>query len=145
VTNYYIEQNNEVVLIDTDRNRLIETLSFMPQYQSLEIKETEDNIYYPKTLEELKAEKVAELQTLDLGQGIKLPLSYKVNAQGLKEVFEINPSIETFIPDVDGHLMPINKATFDSLYPVFILKAFEAESKIFAVQKASTIAELEAI
>lgn len=40
MTNYYIECNNHIVLFDTDKKRLLDTLSFMPQYQDSEIKET---------------------------------------------------------------------------------------------------------
>ena len=51
--NYYIEQDNQIVLLDENKSRLENTLSFMPQYQGLEIKETErplvlseDGTYY---------------------------------------------------------------------------------------------------
>lgn len=38
---YYIEHENKIVLFDTDKQRLQKTLSFLPQYQGKEIKETE--------------------------------------------------------------------------------------------------------
>lgn len=38
---YYIEQDNKIKLHDTDRNRLVTTLKFTPQYKGLEIKETD--------------------------------------------------------------------------------------------------------
>lgn len=38
---FYIEQDNKIVLFDEDRNKLEKTLSFMPQYKDLEIKETD--------------------------------------------------------------------------------------------------------
>ena len=38
---YYIEQNGQIKLHDTDRNRLVTTLKFTPQYKGLEIRETE--------------------------------------------------------------------------------------------------------
>lgn len=41
MTNYYIEQGNKIVLFDTIRQKLIDTLSFMPQYQHLTVNETE--------------------------------------------------------------------------------------------------------
>ena len=37
---YYIEQDNKIVLFDEDKQRLQNTLLFMPQYAGLEIKET---------------------------------------------------------------------------------------------------------
>lgn len=39
--NYYIEQENQIVLFDEDKQRLQDTLAFMLQYADLEIKETE--------------------------------------------------------------------------------------------------------
>ena len=38
---FYIEQDNKIVLFDTDKQKLQNTLLFMPQYQDLEIKETD--------------------------------------------------------------------------------------------------------
>ena len=38
---YYIEQNNKIVLFDENISKLEKTLSFMPQYSGLEIKETD--------------------------------------------------------------------------------------------------------
>ena len=38
--NYYIEQNGKIVLFDTDKEKIQNTLMFMPQYAGLEIRET---------------------------------------------------------------------------------------------------------
>ena len=38
---YYVEKENEIVLYDTDKTRLEQTINFMPQYAGLEIKETD--------------------------------------------------------------------------------------------------------
>lgn len=50
---YYIQQDEKIVLFDTEKERLINTLAFMPQYEGLEILETErplvlseDGTYY---------------------------------------------------------------------------------------------------
>lgn len=37
---YYVEENNKLVLFDEDKEKLQNTLSFMPQYRGLEIFET---------------------------------------------------------------------------------------------------------
>lgn len=37
---YYIEQDNQIVLFDEDKQKLQNTIAFMPQYKGLEIKET---------------------------------------------------------------------------------------------------------
>ncbi|MCD7879658.1 MAG: hypothetical protein LUG16_06990 [Candidatus Gastranaerophilales bacterium] len=58
MTTYYIKQNDTIVLSDTDKQRLINTLVFTPQYKDLEIQETEnlikDGVLY--TEEEYEAE-----------------------------------------------------------------------------------------
>lgn len=38
---YYIEENNKIVLFDEDKQKLQNTITFMPQYQGLEIKEVQ--------------------------------------------------------------------------------------------------------
>ncbi len=38
---FYIEDEGKILLFDEDKEKLINTLAFMPQYQGLEIKETE--------------------------------------------------------------------------------------------------------
>ena len=38
---FYIEKDNKIVLFDEDRNKLEKTLSFIPQYKDLEIKQTD--------------------------------------------------------------------------------------------------------
>lgn len=60
--NYYIMKDNNIVLFDTDRIRLENTLSFMPQYSGLEIQETDrpiDNNQFADT-EEYLAKKQQE-------------------------------------------------------------------------------------
>ncbi len=39
--NYYIEKDNKILIFDTDKDKLQETLEFMPEYEGLEILETE--------------------------------------------------------------------------------------------------------
>ena len=41
MTNYYIEKDSKIVMFDTDKTKIQTTLKFTPQYQDLEIKETE--------------------------------------------------------------------------------------------------------
>lgn len=59
---FYIEQDNKIVLFDEDKEKLQNTLPFMPQYQDLEIKETTrpiDNFEFADT-EEYIAKKQKE-------------------------------------------------------------------------------------
>lgn len=39
---FYIENDNKIVLFDEDRQKLQDTIAFMPQYEGLEIKEVEE-------------------------------------------------------------------------------------------------------
>ena len=39
---FYIEDNNKIVLFDEDKQKLQDTIAFMPQYQGLEIKEVQE-------------------------------------------------------------------------------------------------------
>ena len=41
MTNYYIEKDNKIVLFDTDKQKIKNTLLFMPDLQGAEIKETQ--------------------------------------------------------------------------------------------------------
>ncbi len=55
---FYIQQDNKIVLSDEDKQKLQNTIAFMPQYEGLEIKEVEDGyvIYDSElmTVEEMK-------------------------------------------------------------------------------------------
>lgn len=68
---YYIEHENKIVLFDTDKQTLQNTLAFMPQYQGKEIKETDrpivdfafaDTPHY--VAQQTAAEKAARVQAL---------------------------------------------------------------------------------
>lgn len=39
---FYIEKDNKILLFDEDKQKLQDTIAFMPQYQGLEIKEVEE-------------------------------------------------------------------------------------------------------
>ena len=66
---YYIEENNKIVLFDEEREKLVKTLVFMPQYSGLEIKETErpiENFEFADTEEYAQAKAAAERIRKDL-------------------------------------------------------------------------------
>lgn len=66
---YYVETENEIVLYDTDKTRLEQTINFMPQYAGLEIKETDRPIVefeFADTEEYAQAEAQRERQRLNL-------------------------------------------------------------------------------
>lgn len=69
MTNYYILENDKIVLFDTDKQKLIDTLQFMPQYQDSEILETErpiENFQFADTEEYLEQKAQKEREELDL-------------------------------------------------------------------------------
>lgn len=70
--NYYILENDKIILFDTDKERLEATIEFMPQYADLEIQETESEIisfnerfYFKDEIQEelaqAEAERIAKL------------------------------------------------------------------------------------
>lgn len=71
MTNYYIEKDNKTVLFDEDKQRLGNTIAHMPQYEGLEIQETDRPIvnfefadtpeYIEKQLSEAKTNKYNEI------------------------------------------------------------------------------------
>lgn len=70
MTNYYIEKDNKILLFDEDKQKLQNTIAFMPQYKGLKILETERPIvnfefadtpeYIEKQLNEAKNQKLLE-------------------------------------------------------------------------------------
>ena len=55
---FYIEDNNKIVLFDKDKQKLQDTISFMPQYKDLEIQEVQEGFviydFELMTVEEMK-------------------------------------------------------------------------------------------
>lgn len=67
---FYIENENKIVLFDTEKERLVNTLAFMPQYEGLEIKEVQEGyVIYDfelMTVEEMEAKETQkERERLD--------------------------------------------------------------------------------
>ena len=66
---YYVEENNKIVLFDEDKEKLQNTLSFMPQYRGLEILETDRpiiNFEFADTEEYKQEQAQKERQRLDM-------------------------------------------------------------------------------
>ena len=63
---FYIQQDDKIVLFDEDKQKLQDTISFMPQYQGLEIKEVPEGyvVYDFKlmTVEEMEEKQAQEEQ-----------------------------------------------------------------------------------
>ena len=56
---FYIQQDDKIVLFDEDKQKLQDTITFMPQYQGLEIKEVEEG-YIIYEFELMTVEEMAE-------------------------------------------------------------------------------------
>lgn len=86
---YYIEQEERIVLFDTDRARLENTLKFTPQYQGLEIKETDrpiENCEWADTPEYIAKKHRQELESAVAGMeattGLIRPMREGILAEG---------------------------------------------------------------
>lgn len=74
---FYIQQDNKIVLFDEDKQKLQDTIAFMPQYEGLEIKEVEEGyVIYDfelmtvEEMEEKEAQKERErLDKLSMTRG----------------------------------------------------------------------------
>ena len=63
MTNYYIEKDNKILLFDEDKQKLQDTIAFMPQYQGLEIKEVQEGyVIYNFELMTVEEEEEKEAQ-----------------------------------------------------------------------------------
>ena len=101
---FYIEDNNKILLVDENKQRLQNTIAFMPQYEGLEIKEVQEGyvIYNLElmTVEEIEEKKAKkEREYLD---GLKMtPRDFLlaitqmgVDFAKIKELMASNPQVE---------------------------------------------------
>jgi len=65
MTEYYVQQNDKIVLHDTNRDKLVTTLTFMPQYAGLEVLETEKEIIQLDNEFVFKDDKLDELAEIE--------------------------------------------------------------------------------
>lgn len=103
---FYIEDNNKIILFDEDKQKLQNTISFMPQYEGLEIKEVEEGyVIYDfelMTVEEMEAkqaqkerEKIAML-SLTRGDVFRGLLQAKqVTRVQIRSMIENNETLST--------------------------------------------------
>lgn len=88
MTTYYIEQDGQIKLHDTDKARIETTLKFMPQYKGIELKETErpiENCQWADTPEYIakkhKLEVERELASAEAKSGLIRPMRELVLAE----------------------------------------------------------------
>lgn len=86
MTNYYIEKESKIVMFDTDKTKIQTTLKFTPQYEGLEIKETERPIVLSDDCTEFvfaDTDEYAQIQ-LDKEKAQKTELNKQAYEQALK-------------------------------------------------------------
>ena len=106
---FYIEDNNKILLVDEDKQRLQNTIAFMPQYAGLEIKEAKEGyVIYDfelMTVEEMEAkeaQKERECRNQEIDNKIK-----ELQTMALPEVLNGNiENIKLYNNVIDG----LNKA-----------------------------------
>ena len=111
MTNYYIQQDNKIVLFDEDKQKLQDTIALIPQYEGLEIKETEEGyIVYDfelmtiEEMEEKQAQKQKESRNEEIDNKIKelqimaIPEILNGNIQNIKLYNEVIQGLEQARP-----------------------------------------------
>lgn len=99
-TFYYIQQDDKILLYDTSYKKLHDTITFMPQYQKLDILETEDEIItyngefvFSKDVINEQAEDVRNHLIEDINYPLKEEIAYTgvfFDFNGEELVFETN-------------------------------------------------------
>lgn len=101
---FYIQQDEKIVLFDEDKQKLQDTIAFMPQYQDLEIQEVEEGyVIYDfelMTVEEAEARKAQkEREGLNRLTCTALDIVTLVKTLGLTDTeilqyLQANPSVQ---------------------------------------------------
>lgn len=91
--NYYILENNKIVLFDENKERLQNTLIFTPQYQGLEIFETEREIIELNEQFEFKDEVEEQLAQQEKERIAKLKLTKREVFLGLYQAKGVTPDM----------------------------------------------------
>lgn len=89
MTNFYVENNGTVVLHDSDRNRLENTIKLMPQFAGATICETDleiVNCHFVNSKEHFEKTKALKLAELDMIFRTELENAHFMSAAG----FEVN-------------------------------------------------------
>lgn len=101
---FYIQQDDKILLVDEDKQKLQDTIDFMPQYQGLEIKEVEEGyIIYNfelMTVKEMEAKQAQkERESLNHLTCTALDLATFIKQAGLTDAevlqfLNANPSLQ---------------------------------------------------
>ena len=90
---FYIEDNNKILLFDEDKQKLQNTIAFMPQYQGLEIKEAKEG-YVIYDFELMTVEEMEEKQAQKERERLNLlSMTKREMFLGLYQAKQITPDI----------------------------------------------------
>ena len=112
---FYIEKDNKIILSDNDKQRLQNTIAFMPQYEGLEIKEVEDGYiicdFKLMTVEE-KEEKEAQARAKEFyTHFIKTSLgNYRLEPKGYanaQQAMDVTNTMATALGGLTEQLVPL--------------------------------------
>ena len=112
---FYIEKDNKIILSDNDKQRLQNTIAFMPQYEGLEIKEVEDGYiicdFKLMTVEE-KEEKEAQAREKEFyTHFIKTSLgNYRLEPKGYsnaQQAMDVTNTMATALGGLTEQLVPL--------------------------------------
>lgn len=75
---YYIKNEDEIITFDTDKNKIEETLKFLPQYADCEILETEEEIivldekfFFKKDVQDIIDERERQSKRIKIEEELK--------------------------------------------------------------------------
>ena len=90
---FYIENENKIVLFDEDKQKLQDTIAFMPQYEGLEIKEVEEG-YVIYDFELMTVEEMEEKEAQKERERINLlSMTKREMFLGLYQAKQITPDM----------------------------------------------------
>lgn len=94
MTNYYVKQNNQIILFDTDKQKLQGTLDFIPQLKNVSIEQTDKEIIFLNNAFVFKDEVTSELAELEKQQQREQLLS-QINELDMKRIRAVcEPSLK---------------------------------------------------
>ena len=107
-TTYYILKDDEIVLFDTEKTRLQNTLNFMPQYSDCEISETQSVIYNNQIMTDEKYQTVLDEEERERLDSLSLTAAdveraiYKAKGMDFDDVIEtVEAMNEAGTTDID--------------------------------------------
>lgn len=157
--NYYILQNDEIVLFDTDKKRLQATLKFKPELTDKEIQETEREIvlldnkfvfadeYTDELLTEAKEKKLEELtqvtalfeDNLNKDMYFTSSLGFRVNGDrrtrsNIEDLIRFSPAFPVQYKDYDNIFQKVTKDHLETMLQEHITNGLNLYQQKFSYE-----------